>query len=193
MTKLVINLRDVIEEVHPSDHLRVWAPTHRAGPNGETVTTRPVKIPLVDGVGEQEVLPGPLVIEIVAYDARQDTRAKQVVIPDDVDEITLAELLEGSFTYTPAVVSRVARDAADAREAADRVGSAEQVGEWASQAEQAKTDAQQVATNLPEMIPPMVSDALADDPTIREAAVVAVQNIGLVEDPPGSGLFVIGA
>lgn len=175
MTLLKIDLKDVVGEVCPSDHVRVWAPAHREGPNGETVNPRPVKIPLVNGVGEQEVFPGPLVIEIVAHDSRQDTRAKQVDIPDQAS-ITLTEALDGAFVYTPAVVSRVAQDAAAAKAAA--LAAQEAVDTPGRQGDDGLTPYIQGGTWW-----------IGDQDTGVTAEVTAPT---VTETAPGSGLYAIG-
>ena len=64
MTLLEINLTDVLLETEPDDKVIVWAPVMREGPDGQLVGTRRKEIPLTDGVGADEVVPGPLMVQV---------------------------------------------------------------------------------------------------------------------------------
>lgn len=194
MTKLIIDLSDVAGESHPEDNVVVWSPVHREGSAGRTVSPTQHTIRLTEGVGEREVEPGPLMVQTHVR-AIADTRPKEVVVPDQ-DTVTLWDLLEQDFTYTPPVVSSVSQDRAAAEDAAgraeagaDRVGTAEQVETWAEAAKTSETNASTaasdaliiknsipatVATEVDLQVPPAVSDAIAQDSTIVTAAQDAV-------------------
>ena len=80
MTLLEINLTDVLSETDPDDRVVVWAPAFREGPDGQLVGPRQKAIPLVDGVGSDEVVPGPLMVQ-VRCKAMSDTLPREVVVP----------------------------------------------------------------------------------------------------------------
>ena len=131
MTLLEINLTDVLLETDPDDKVVVWAPVMREGPAGQLVGPRRKSIPLVDGVGSDEVVPGPLMVQVQCK-AMSDARPREVVVPEE-GPVTLTALLDsvGAFTYAPPVIGQVAqlRDeavqaAADADLAADRAENA---------------------------------------------------------------------
>lgn len=118
MTLLEINLTDVLSETDPDDRVVVWAPVLREGPSGALIGTRGKAIPLTDGVGSDEVVPGPLMVQVQCK-AMSDTRPREVVVPDE-GPVTLTGLFDsaGAFTYSPAVVGQVAQYRAEAVQAA---------------------------------------------------------------------------
>lgn len=91
MTLLQINLVDVLSESSPDDCVIIWSPELRAGPNGSVVNTRRKEIWLTNGVGEDEVIPGRMNVQISCKGVR-DTSVREVDVPDQVS-VTLAELL----------------------------------------------------------------------------------------------------
>ena len=120
MTLLEINLTDVLSETDPDDRVVVWAPEFREGPAGQLVGPRRKSIPLVDGVGSDEVVPGPLMVQVQCK-AMSDTSPREVAVPEE-GPVTLTALMDGAgaFTYAPPVVGRVALDAQRAEDAAVR-------------------------------------------------------------------------
>lgn len=184
MTKLIIDLTDVLDEYHDDDAVVVWAPHHREGSRGQVVNTRPKKISLTQGKADQEIEPGPMKIKIQCI-GLSDTQEKDVVVPDQ-DSVTLRQLLEQGFTYTPPVVTAVQQARNQTMEymeraeaGAGRVGTAEQVGEWAASASadagRAKDEADRAAENADSVDPENILQSAAqhaddgDDETLRSA------------------------
>lgn len=194
MTRLVIDLSDVLDEYHDDDAVVVWSPHHRQGSRGQVVNTAQKRIRLTAGKANQEVEPGPLMVKIQCR-GLSDTSPKEVIVPDGA-WVSLWRLLEQQHDYTPIVVSEVSqlRDdtevfAKRAEAGADRVGTAENVAQWAEDAEESAKDAGQSASDaliiknsipstvtaeLNQRVPPLVSSELASDSTIRAAASQAV-------------------
>ena len=110
---------------------------------GRVITTAPVEVPLRNGVGEVDLEPGATVMRVKARNYR-DARAIEFDVPAVNRSMTLRELLEDAFTYSPSVIQEAQLYKVQAREAAERaeaaaavVGSAQRVGEWADASEAA--------------------------------------------------------
>ena len=110
---------------------------------GRVITTAPVEVPLRNGVGEVDLEPGATVMRVKARNYR-DARAIEFDVPAVSRSMTLRELLEDAFTYSPPVIQEAQLYKVQAREAAERaeaaaavVGSAQRVGEWADASEAA--------------------------------------------------------
>lgn len=180
MTKLIIDLSDALDEFHPDDKVVVWSPVHREGARGQVVNTAQKQIKLDGGNASQEVEPGPLMVKIQCR-GLSDTAPKEVTVPDQA-EVSLWDLLEQDFTYTPPIISEVVEARAEVREAVARVGSAEQVGEWAERSETAASDALTIKNSIPATVqsevdtrvPPKVAEVIAADSTVVDAAAAAV-------------------
>ena len=128
MTLVTIDLGDVAGGHHPDDHVIIRAEAFRESQGGGVTSTAEVVIPLVDGVGQAEVEPGPVV---VAFRCRAvaDTREKRGVVPES-GPVGIEQVIYAAFTYTPPVVNRgldLIEDALDDA-LADLVASAELVG-----------------------------------------------------------------
>lgn len=183
MTNLIIDLSDALDEFHPDDKVVVWSPVHREGARGQVVNTRPKRIPLAAGKAEEEVEPGPLMVKVQCM-GLADTQEKEVVVPDQ-SSVTLWDLLEQDFTYTPPVISEVSEARVEVREAVARVGSAEQVGEWAERSETAASDALAIKNSIPATVqsevdtrvPPKVAEVIGGDTVVRNAAAAAVSEV----------------
>ncbi len=117
MTLVTIDLGDVAGGHDPDDHVIIRAEAFRESPGGGITSTAEVTIPLVDGVGQREVKPGPVVVSFRCQ-AVADTREKRGVVPNE-GPVDLGDVIAGDFVYTPAVVSQVALDAQRAEDAAD--------------------------------------------------------------------------
>lgn len=104
MTLVTIDLGDVTGGHDPDDHVVIRAEAFRESQGGGITSTAEVVIPLVDGVGQAEVEPGPVV---VAFRCRAvaDTREKRGVVPDE-GPVGIEEIIGGAFEYTPSVVNR---------------------------------------------------------------------------------------
>ena len=171
MTLLEINLTDVLLETDPDDKVVVWAPVMREGPAGQLVGPRRKSIPLTDGVGSDEVVPGPLMVQVQCK-AMSDARPREVVVPEE-GPVTLTGLLDsaGAFTYSPAVVGQVAQMRDDAEAARD----------VSMEAAAAATTA---VTNVETQLSGYVASAEDAADSAENAAAVA-----FTEDPAGSGLY----
>lgn len=84
--------------------------------------------PVVDGVFSVEAEPGGAVVRVVAGTTNWSA---EVVVPDE-GEVTLAELIESQFEYTPPMVTKARTYASEAREYAERAESAKGVVESAA-------------------------------------------------------------
>ena len=118
---------------------------------GRVITTAPVEVPLRNGVGEVDLEPGATVMRVKARNYR-DARAIEFDVPAVSRSMTLRELLEDAFTYSPPVIQEAQLYKVQAREAAERaeaaaavVGSAQRVGEWAESASGSAASAMQSA------------------------------------------------
>ena len=110
---------------------------------GRVITTAPVEVQLRNGVGQVDLEPGTTVMRVKARNYR-DARAIEFDVPAVSRSMTLRELLEDAFTYSPPVIQEAQLYKVQAREAAKRaeaaaavVGSAQRVGEWADASEAA--------------------------------------------------------
>lgn len=112
MTLVTIDLGDVSGGHDPDDHVVIRAEAFRESPGGGITSTAEVTIPLVDGVGQAEVEPGPVV---VAFRCRAvaDTREKRGVVPD-TGPVGIEKVLENAFEYLPPVVNHALETIKDA-------------------------------------------------------------------------------
>lgn len=103
MTLVTIDLGDVAGGHDPDDHVVIRAEAFRESQGGGITSTAEVVIPLVDGVGQAEVEPGPVV---VAFRCRAvaDTREKRGVVPGE-GPVGIEDVIGGAFEYTPAIVN----------------------------------------------------------------------------------------
>lgn len=81
MTLVTIDLGDVAGGHDPDDHVIIRAEAFREAVGGGITSTAEVLIPLVDGVGQAEVEPGPVVVSFRCR-AVADTREKRGVVPE---------------------------------------------------------------------------------------------------------------
>lgn len=118
MTLVKIDIKNVASETHPDDKVIFRSPAVREAPGGGITSTAEAVVPLVDGIGEKELAPGPV---IVTFQCRgiADTHPKRGTVPDK-GSVPVADVIGGSLTYTPEVVSatQAVRDEA-VRAAAD--------------------------------------------------------------------------
>ena len=103
MTLVTIDLGDVAGGHDPDDHVIIRAEAFRESPGGGVTSTAEVKIPLVDGVGQAEVEPGPVVVSFRCR-AVADTREKRGVVPAS-GTVGIEKVLENAFEYLPPVVN----------------------------------------------------------------------------------------
>ena len=153
MTQVIFDVVDLVGEVHPGDTVSVWPPYVASTVDGRVRSTRKIDLLVDEGPVTEDIEPGPMVVQLQCKGIA-DTKPRTVTIPDE-GTVTLANLLQSTFTYTPAVVSQVSLDAQraeDARDeavgAADRVGTAEQVGQWAAAAEAEADRAEAAADSI---------------------------------------------
>lgn len=116
MTLVNIDIRNVASETHPDDRVIFQSPTFREAPDGGIISTAETVVPLVDGIGEKELAPGPV---IVRFQCRgiTDTRPKRGTVPDD-GEVGIEDVIGGAFTYAPPVVNRALEQINTARDEA---------------------------------------------------------------------------
>lgn len=124
MVLVKIDIKNIASETHPDDKVVFRSPVVREAVDGGLVSTADEVVSLVDGVGEVELVPGPV---IVTFQCRgmADTRPKRGTVPDS-GPVTVADVIGQNFTFTPEVVgaAQAARDqavqaAADAGNASD--------------------------------------------------------------------------
>lgn len=116
MTLVNIDIKNVASETHPDDRVVFYSPTLREAPGGGITSTAETVVPLVDGVGEIELVPGPVA---ATFQCRgiSDTRPKSGVVPD-VGPVGIEEVIAGAFEYLPPVVNRGLDEINDALAAA---------------------------------------------------------------------------
>ena len=122
MTLITIDIKNVASETHPDDKVVFRSPVVREAPGGGITSTAETVVPLVEGVGEKELRPGPV---IVTFQCRgmADTRPKRGTVPN-AGPVTVADVIGQNFTYTPPVVNEALVAIKGARD--DAIG---QVGE----------------------------------------------------------------
>ena len=118
MTQVVFDVVDLVGEVHPGDTVSVWPPHVTATVDGRVQSTRKIDVLVDEGPVTEDIEPGPMVVQLQCRGI-VDTKPRTVTIPDE-GTITLANLIQSTFTYTPPVVSQVALDAQRAEDAAVR-------------------------------------------------------------------------
>lgn len=140
MVLVKIDIKNIASETHPDDKVVFRSPVVREAVGGGLVSTADEVVSLVDGVGELELVPGPV---IVTFQCRgmADTRPKRGTVPDS-GPVTVADVIGQNFTFTPEVVGaaqaarnqavQAASDAEAAEEAAG--GHAEAAGNSANAA-----------------------------------------------------------
>lgn len=181
---------------NPAGVQEVWirAPKVRLN-NDSVILGEPDPIPVgEDGVLTFTAVPGPVMITPMVmgpYGRHEAVTTLEGAVPPDRESVTLAEVLEHAIVYEPPVVSRVAKDAADAREAAERavagaatVGDAQTVLAAREEAVEAATSAQAWASSLADTI-------LIESPP--GSGLFAVSGHLVTEDPDNPGLYLIGA
>ena len=143
---------------------------------GRVITTAPVEVPLRNGVGEVDLEPGATVMRVKARNYR-DARAIEFDVPAVSRSMTLRELLEDAFTYSPPVIQEAQLYKVQAREAAERaeaaaavVGSAQRVGEWADASEAASKASEAFAEAAKESSEASAESAAASAGSAAEAA-----------------------
>ena len=143
---------------------------------GRVITTAPVEVPLRNGVGEVDLEPGATVMRVKARNYR-DARAIEFDVPAVNRSMTLRELLEDAFTYSPSVIQEAQLYKVQAREAAERaeaaaavVGSAQRVGEWADASEAASKASEAFAEAAKESSEASAESAAASAGSAAEAA-----------------------
>lgn len=157
---------------------------------GRVITTAPVEVPLRNGVGEVDLEPGATVMRVKARNYR-DARAIEFDVPAVRRSMTLRELLEDAFTYSPPVIQEAQLYKVQAREAAERaeaaaavVGSAQRVGEWADASEAASKASEAFAEAAKESSEASAESAAASAGSAGEAgesASAAASSAGVAE------------
>lgn len=127
MVLVKIDIKNIASETHPDDKVIFRSPVVREAVGGGLVSTADEVVGLVDGVGEVELVPGPV---HVTFQCRgmADTRPKRGTVPDS-GPVTVADVIGQNFTFTPEVVgaAQTARNqavqaAADAEAAEEAAG-----------------------------------------------------------------------
>ena len=157
---------------------------------GRVITTAPVEVPLRNGVGEVDLEPGATVMRVKARNYR-DARAIEFDVPAVSRSMTLRELLEDAFTYSPPVIQEAQLYKVQAREAAERaeaaaavVGSAQRVGEWAEASEAASKASEAFAEAAKQSSEASAGSAEASAGSAGEAeqsATAAASSAGVAE------------
>ncbi|WP_211438912.1 hypothetical protein [Corynebacterium glutamicum] len=102
MVLVKIDIKNIASETHPDDKVVFRSPVVREAAGGGLVSTADEVVGLVDGVGELELVPGPV---IVTFQCRgmADTRPKRGTVPNS-GPVTVADVIGQNFTFTPEVV-----------------------------------------------------------------------------------------
>lgn len=118
MTLVKIDIRNIASQNHPDDRVVFYSPELREHPGGGLVSTAETVVALVDGVGDVELVPGPVT---VTFQCRGivDTKPKRGTVPNE-GPVDLGDVIAGDFVYTPAVVSAAVQARNEARAAAVR-------------------------------------------------------------------------
>lgn len=104
MTTLKIDIRSMGATTHPDDRVILYAPEVRARIGGGLVSTAPLEVELVDGQAIiQNVEPGPLIARFECLGIA-DTTEKRGIVPDS-GVVTLDDVLELKFTWTPPIIT----------------------------------------------------------------------------------------
>lgn len=104
MTIVNIDLKNVGKGTNPVDKVIFYSPVYRDGTNSsELVSTAEEHVYLVDGVGAINLTPGPVRVRF-SVRGIADTMAKDGVVPNS-GTVSLNEVIQGSLTYAPPVVS----------------------------------------------------------------------------------------
>lgn len=135
MTKVTIDIRNIASSTHADDRVLFRSPIHRTGGAGLVSTANEV-VTLTDGVGEVELIPGPVIVTFQCKGVT-DTSPKRGTVPD-TGPVTLGQVISGSFSYSPEVVT--------AAQAA-RNGAVEAAGQAKDYRDQTKTYRDQAASS----------------------------------------------
>lgn len=192
MTTIEIDIRSTGATTHPDDRVILYAPEVRARIGGGLVSTKPLEVELVDGQATvKNMEPGPVRVRFEVL-GMADTSEKRGIVPD-FGEVTLDDVLELKFTWTPPVVTAGLQQIIDQmNDALDAVGSA-------------------VHTAIEDNLVPLRQDlekkanighqhGLDDviglqgyvDASIAESANTVVAGLVMKESPLGSGLYQVG-
>lgn len=103
MTLVTINLKNVGSGNYPSDKVIFYSPVYREAPGGGIVSTAEFPVELANGVGQQELVPGPVTV-VFQCKGIADTAPKQGTVPDS-GTVDLFDVIGGSLTYAPPIIT----------------------------------------------------------------------------------------
>lgn len=104
MTLVNINLKNVGSGTNPVDKVIFYSPVYRDGADSsELISTAEYAVSLVNGVGSINLAPGPVRVRF-SVKGIADTVAKEGIVPNS-GTVSLNKVIEGSFTYTPAITN----------------------------------------------------------------------------------------
>lgn len=104
MTLVKIDLKNVGSGTNPVDKVIFYSPVYRDGTtSSELISTAEYAVPLVNGVGSINLAPGPVRVRF-SVKGIADTVAKEGIVPNS-GTVSLNKVIEGSFTYTPAITN----------------------------------------------------------------------------------------
>lgn len=132
MVLVKIDIKNIASETHPDDKVVFRSPVVREAAGGGLVSTADEVVSLVDGVGEVNLTPGPV---IVTFQCRgmADTRPKRGTVPDS-GPVTVVDVIGGNFTFTPEVVGAAQTARNQAVQAASDAEAAEEAAEGYAEA-----------------------------------------------------------
>lgn len=112
MTIVNVDVTDVAGKFGPNDKIIFYSPVYREGASGEIISTAQSVFSLAEGPSTVDLAPGPVRIKFKVQGIA-DIRDKEGVVPA-TGPVDLADIIEGSFSYTPPVVNdaQAARDRA---------------------------------------------------------------------------------
>ncbi|MDO5374228.1 MAG: hypothetical protein Q4F10_12310 [Corynebacterium glutamicum] len=184
MTLVNIDIRNVASETHPDDRVVFYSPTLREAPGGGLVSTAEQVVPLVDGVGEIDLTPGPVT---VTFQCRgiSDTRPKSGTVPD-TGPVDIADVIDNALVYSPEVVGAAQAAKNESVEAAREAQAFSEATLKAAQEAGASATEASASRNVA-----MAAQARAEAAAWK--AELTTVGVNVVETPPLSGLWIIGA
>lgn len=114
--KVTIDLTDTSGYADPIADRVIFRAKFTAGsPSvpGRVISTATASVDLQDGKGEVDLEPGPTIITLRARN--YDDSTFDVTVPETDDVLTLRDLLEGDFNYTPEVLGEAQQLLIDTR------------------------------------------------------------------------------
>ncbi|MCH6197438.1 hypothetical protein MHT86_08015 [Corynebacterium mastitidis] len=139
LTTITITTRDVFHRSpRHGDRVIFRAPRVRPGIGDEVIVPRPVVVSLESGQGSAELEPGPCQVSFRAGTS-VDTRPFEVIVPDK-GPVTLRDLLEKNYEWSPQILSEAQKAVGKAEKAATSAQVSQQGAKKAAQDARSASD-----------------------------------------------------